>query len=274
MAQEVSGQMTSLIDLQGITKVYETDPDEEDIRAIESIDLEVKDGEFLSIVGPSGCGKSTLLRIVAGLLDPTEGSVNIANQPVRGPVSDIGFVFQSPVLMDWRTVRENTMFPYEALKSNKGVEHDRSYYEQRADTLLDLVGLRDFEQSYPNQLSGGMKQRVSICRALLPDPQILLMDEPFGALDEFTREKLNRELLDIWDETQKTVLFVTHNISEAVYLSDRVVVLSERPGQINKAVDIELDRPRSLDIRDTPDFVRFVSEVREGIGVLENEGGS
>lgn len=265
----VIDQQTSIA-IQEITKIYQTDEADTGIKALESLSVDIPEEEFISFVGPSGCGKSTLLRIIAGLLEPTEGEVYIGNQQVKGPVDVIGFVFQSPVLMDWRTVFENTMFPYEALSSNKNLEHDKTYYKERAKDLLDLVGLSEFEDSYPKQLSGGMKQRAAITRALLPDPPILLMDEPFGALDEFTREKLNAELLDIWQETKKTIIFVTHNITEAVFLSDRVVVLTERPGQISKVVNITLPRPRSLDMRDTTEFIDAVADVREGIGVYND----
>lgn len=261
---------TELITIRDIEKIYQADSDEESVHALHDVDLTIGDHEFVSLVGPSGCGKTTLLRLVSGLTESTDGQIEINGNVVNGPVPEVGFVFQSPVLMDWRTVHMNVMFPFEALKSgNDPLELSEAEAEERAHELLEMVGLEDFTESYPKQLSGGMQQRVAICRALLPDPPILLMDEPFGALDEFTRDKLNRQLLDIWQETQKTVLFVTHNVQESVYLSDRVVVLSERPGEIKTIVDIDIDRPRPLDVRDTPEFIENVADVREAIGIYE-----
>lgn len=263
----MSSQSTTseIISIRNLDKVYNPEDPESRVVALEDLDLVVERGEFVSIVGPSGCGKSTLLRIISGLIERTDGTVEVEGENVTGPVTDVGFMFQAPVLMDWRTVEENVMFPYEALKSNNQVERSREYYLQRAHDLLELTGLEGFTESYPKQLSGGMQQRVALCRALLPDPDILLMDEPFGALDEFTREKLNEELLDIWAETEKTILFVTHNIQEAVFLSDRVVVISDRPGNIRAIVDIDLERPRDLAVRENPVFVEQTGEVRKHI---------
>lgn len=249
--------------------------EEDEVFALDIDSLDIQEGEFISIVGPSGCGKSTFLRLVSGLLQPSRGTVEIGGTTVTEPVPDIGFVFQSSVLFDWRTVEENVMFPFEALKSNGEVDEARENYEERKDELLELVGLQDFKKAYPKELSGGMQRRVSICRALLPDPSTLLMDEPFSALDEFTREKLNEELLNIWAETGKTIIFVTHNIAEAVFLSDRVVVFSDRPGRVEADIDIGIERPRSLDDRDTEEFVEFTGTVRDKIildeGMARNE---
>jgi len=253
-----------LIQVDDLTKIYDQDGDEP-VTAIRDVDFSVEANEFVSIIGPSGCGKTTLLRILSGLNMPTSGRVLIGGDEIDGPIPDVGFVFQSPVLMDWRTVRQNILLPYEALESNNKAREDRPYYEDRVADLLDLVGLSDFESSYPDQLSGGMQQRVAICRALLPDPSILLMDEPFSALDEFTRETLNKELEKIFLETEKTLIYITHNIPEAVYLSDRVIVFSNRPGEIKAEVEVELGRPRPLKIRETDEFLRYVSRLREKI---------
>lgn len=252
------------IKLDGIGKVFEGSGLR--VRALESVGVDVDDGEFVSIVGPSGCGKSTLLRIVAGVIPPTEGEVVLNGRKVDGPLGNVGFVFQHPTLFKWRTVIKNVMFPYEVLASQGRAEGSRQEYEERAIHLLEMTGLVDFRDAYPKQLSGGMQQRVSICRALLPDPPILLMDEPFGALDEFTRERMNFELLRIWEETEKTVLFVTHHIPEAVYLSDRVVALTSRPGTVAGTVEVNLERPRGKDVRDGVAFLEHMVTVRKLIG--------
>jgi len=261
-------QVDSLIDIENVTKVYSEDDSTETVTALKDIDLQIQDGEFLSIIGPSGCGKSTLLRIVSGLLKPTGGTLRIDGGEIETAVSDVGFVFQSPVLLDWRTVSENVMFPYEALHSgDNSLPHAKEYYADRAEQLLELVGLADFKESYPNQLSGGMQQRVAIVRALLTDPSIMLMDEPFGALDEFTRTELNQELLEIYRETQKTILFVTHNIHEAAYLSDRVVVLSDRPGTVKNIISIDIERPRDPGVQDDDEYIAYLSDLRRELGL-------
>ncbi len=229
------------------------------IDAISSVTMQVARGEFVSILGPSGCGKSTLLMAVAGLLPVTEGRVEIDGEVVSGPRRDTGVVFQSPVLMPWRTIFENVMFPVETLGLS------RRDYEARAVELLKLTGLERFQHNYPTELSGGMQQRVAICRALIHNPSLLLMDEPFSALDAMTRDTMNQELLRIWEEFQKTVLFVTHSIREAVFLSDRVFVMSRRPAVISKVVDVTLARPRALEIEETPEFNAYVSDLRKAI---------
>lgn len=210
------------------------------------------------MLGPSGCGKTTLLRIIADLLHPTAGSVSIRGQSPRDIrlQQKYGIVFQSPVLYDWRTVRRNICMPMEIM----GIP--RKERTARINQMLDLVGLQDFGYKYPFELSGGMQQRVGICRALALNPEFLLMDEPFSALDEFTREKLNEDLLGIWSKTRKTVIFVTHNIVESVFLSDRVVVLSPHPGRLSAIVNIDLPRPRENSIRETPEFFKYVAEIR------------
>lgn len=231
----------------------------EPIAALENINLDIHEGEFISLLGPSGCGKTTLLRIIADLLQPTSGSVSILGQTPREVrlQQKYGIVFQSPVLYDWRTVRRNICMPMEIMKIPK---KERT---SRITKMLDLVGLQDFGYKYPFELSGGMQQRVGIARALALNPDFLLMDEPFSALDEFTREKLNEDLLRIWSKTNKTVIFVTHNIPEAVFLSDRVVVLSPHPGRLSAIVDIDLPRPRESSLREDPIFYEYVSKIRK-----------
>ena len=213
------------------------------VTALSDIDCTIGDGEFMSIVGPSGCGKSTLLKILAGLLQRSGGDALLNGTPIDGPRNDIGVVFQSPVLFPWRTVLGNVLLPVDVQKLG------REKMQQRALDLLNLVGLKDFEHRYPWELSGGMQQRVALVRALIHDPALLLMDEPFGALDALTREAMNVELQRIWMESRKTVVFITHSTSEAVFLGDRVIVLSARPGRIREDIRIELPRPRTLEIK-------------------------
>ncbi|MGQ0570742.1 MAG: ABC transporter ATP-binding protein [Armatimonadota bacterium] len=229
--------------------------------AIEDISLAVMPGEFISIIGPSGCGKSTLLRIVGDLVDPSSGTVTVKGKtPHQARLArDYGIVFQTPVLYEWRTVIRNVELPLEVMG------RPRAEWEGRAEAMLSLVGLGAFRHHYPWQLSGGMQQRVAIARALVFNPSILLMDEPFGALDELTRERLNLELLSIWSQTSATVLFITHSISEAVFLSSRVVVMSPRPGRLERTVAIDLPRPRTAQTRARPQFFDLVTQVREGL---------
>jgi len=229
-----------------------------EVASLRGVSLDIQKVEFISLLGPSGCGKTTLLRIVADLLQPTEGSVLVdGGTPRRARLQKkYGIVFQSPVLYEWRTVQKNVELPLELMKLTKG---ERA---ARAEKMLALVGLTEFAGHYPQQLSGGMQQRVGIARALALRPEFLLMDEPFSALDEFTREKLNEDLLDIWQKTNKTVLFVTHNIAEAVFLSDRICVLSPHPGRLSAVVDVDLPRPRTKELRDAPEFTALVAKVR------------
>lgn len=236
-----------------------------EVVALSGIDLAIAPGEFISLIGPSGCGKSTLLRLVADLLTPTSGSVTVAGKSARDARErrDYGMVFQSAALLDWRTTAENIQLPLEIM----GVPSaERS---ERAREMLRLVQLDQFESYYPWQLSGGMQQRVSIARALSFQPSILLMDEPFGALDEMTRERMQAELLNIWEKTETTVIFVTHSIPEAVFLSTRVVVMSARPGKITDVVEIDLDQPRAVETRNHPRFFAKVTEVREALRRIE-----
>jgi NitT/TauT family transport system ATP-binding protein len=244
-----------VIRLDGIAKTYRTrrgDP----IDAIDDVTLHVAENEFVTLVGPSGCGKSTLLRLVAGLTTPTRGMVRIREQPVRAPFPDVGFVFQQPVLLPWRSVLDNVLFSVEML----GLP-PRQYRKPALD-LLELTGLAGFETKYPRELSGGMQQRVAICRALLPDPSLLLMDEPFGALDAMTREEMSLELLRVWDERRKTILFVTHSIPEAILLADRVVVMTPRPGRIARVLDVPLPRPRTMELEFDARFKAVSDKVR------------
>jgi NitT/TauT family transport system ATP-binding protein len=245
----------SVVRVGSVTKTFQRG----DVTALQDIDLELAPREFVSLIGPSGCGKSTLLRVIGDLIEPTHGSVTINGKSARQARNDgdYGIVFQDSVLFDWRTVAKNIALPLEML----GWERQRR--RQRVAEMLDLVELTAFAEHHPWQLSGGMQQRVSIARALAFEPALLLMDEPFGALDEMTRERLNLELLAIWEKTGSTVAFVTHSISEAVFLSGRVVVMSPRPGRIAGAVDVDLPYPRTVETREAPRFFELVTRVRE-----------
>jgi NitT/TauT family transport system ATP-binding protein len=238
------------------------------VQALTSIDLDIADGEFVSVIGPSGCGKSTLLMLLAGLEPATSGVMRVGGKEVKGPQSDLGIVFQQDVLLEWRTAIENVLLQAEI----RG--QDKKLALARAKELLSMVSLQNFADSYPYELSGGMRQRVSICRALLHAPPLLLMDEPFGALDALTRDQLQIDLLRLWSKQKMTVMFVTHSISEAVFLSDRVVVMSPRPGKIEEIIKIDLPRPRRLSIRDTPAFLAHMQKVTtvfKTLGVLRDE---
>jgi NitT/TauT family transport system ATP-binding protein len=242
------------VKVESVSKVFSTFSGDT-ITAVEDISFDIRSGEFITIVGPSGCGKSTLLRIIAGLLKPTEGRVFVGGNPVRGPIKGVGFVFQRPVLFDWHKVLANVLAPAELAGLKK-----RDYLHKAHD-LIRLVKLEGFEDKYPRELSGGMQQRVSIARALILDPDILIMDEPFGALDALTRDQLNLELLKIWREKRKTVLFVTHNIPEAVLLGDRVIVFSERPGKIKATIPVDLPQPRGIEVKTDKRFGELEVEI-------------
>jgi NitT/TauT family transport system ATP-binding protein len=243
-----------LIEIDRVAKTYVTA--DGPVESLRPLTFAIDDGEFLAIVGPSGCGKSTLLKMVAGLLPVSSGEIRVGGARVDGPPDNVGIVFQSAVLLAWRTVLDNVMLQIE-------MRHlDKATYLPKAKALLKLVGLDGFERKLPWQLSGGMQQRASICRALVHDPAVLLMDEPFGALDAMTREKMNVELQRIWFETKKTVLFITHSIPEAVFLADRVLVMSERPGTIAAIYDVKLPRPRSLRVMSQPDFGELTQTIR------------
>lgn len=245
------------ISISGVNMVFESDRGEKSV-ALTDVNLEIKNGEFVSLLGPSGCGKTTLLRIIADLLTPTSGSVSVGGVTPREArlARKLGMVFQSAVLYDWRSVVKNVELPLEIMKVPKGERKDR------AESMLELVGLTEFRNRYPYELSGGMQQRVSIARALAVNPKILLMDEPFSALDEFTREKLHDDLLAIWRKNRMTTIFVTHNISESVYLSDKVVVMSPHPGRVSAVVDINLTRPRRAEMRESGEYYDYITEIR------------
>jgi NitT/TauT family transport system ATP-binding protein len=241
--------------IENLSKVYATRDGE--VRALSDVSFTQHRGEFVSHVGPSGCGKSTLLMIAAGLLAPSSGAVMVDGRKVERPRTDIGIVFQSPVLLDWRTALGNVMLQAEARKM------DRKEAAALAVKLLASVGLGGFEARYPHELSGGMRQRVSICRALIHNPDHLLMDEPFGALDALTRDQLVLDLEALVRERRTTVLFITHSIAEAVFLSDRVIVMTPRPGCIDRIIDIKLPRPRTLAMRETPEFAEYSRQILE-----------
>jgi NitT/TauT family transport system ATP-binding protein len=246
----------SVVDIRGVDKEFKGGT-----VALQGIDLQIEQGEFVSLIGPSGCGKSTLLRVIGDLIEPSHGTVTVNGKPARQAREDhdYGIVFQDAVLYNWRTVAKNVALPLEL------AGWDRDKRQQRVDEMLDLVELRGFENHHPWQLSGGMQQRVSIARALSFEPALLLMDEPFGALDEMTRERLNAELLEIWAASGSTVVFVTHSIAEAVFLSTRVVVMSARPGQVSKVIPVDLAQPRSGATREDPRFFELATEVREAL---------
>lgn len=234
--------------------------------SLENVSVDINQNEFVSLVGPSGCGKSTLLKIIGGLLSPTSGNVEIEGTAVKGPVDNIGFVFQSATLFPWRTVEDNILLPID-------VKHlSRSEYSQRAKDLISFAGLAGFENKFPFELSGGMQQRVSIVRALIHDPKIILMDEPFGALDAITREQMGLELLRIWQAQRITTLFVTHDIAEAIFLSDRVFTMSPRPGKIIRSIDIQLPRPREPAMMAEKQFLEHQMEIKSELNLLKNVG--
>jgi NitT/TauT family transport system ATP-binding protein len=243
--------------VEGLTADY--DQSNGPLPVLDNVSFQVQETEFLCLVGPSGCGKTTLLKLIAGLQQPTAGQIRLAGRAVRRPSRHVGFVFQEPTLMDWRTVKENVTLPLELNGSG------REKAGRKAQTLLDLVGLTGFEDSYPAQLSGGMAQRVALARALVHDPQLLLLDEPFGALDALTRERMGRELLRIWRARRKTVVLVTHSVSEAVFLADRVLVLGPRPATIVAEVPVDLPRPRTQTLREGPACSLIAQRVREAL---------
>ncbi len=254
---DTTSDEASMIEYQQVGKTYRSRRGE--IVALTDISFDIRPREFVSVIGQSGCGKSTLLKMTAGVVKPTSGTIKVAGHRIQEPASELGMVFQTPILLEWRTVIDNVLLPLEIMKVK-----DRASVA-KAQELLELVGLAGFENSYPSELSGGMQQRVSISRALIVDPPLLLMDEPFGALDALTRDEMSAELLRVWNQTQKTILFVTHSIDEAVLLSDRVVVLTPRPGRIGLIVDINLPRPRTIDVRYDPDFIEYAHLLRNTI---------
>jgi len=255
------------VSVRNLDKSYRL-PKGDTVDALRRIDLDIRRGEFVSVVGPSGCGKSTLLKCIAGIADASGGAIEVDGQPVLQPPDNMAIVFQRDILLDWRTVIDNVLFPIEIRRQRK------EQWVGRASELLALIGLAGYEQRQPWELSGGQRQRVAICRALIQEPQLLLMDEPFGALDALTRDELNLELQRLWMSTKKTVLFITHSISEAVLLSDHVVVMAASPGRILETITIDLPRPRSLDTRETPEFGRYAKHIRglfESLGLLKGK---
>ncbi len=263
-----SGGAKPLVAATDVSKVYETR--DGPVLALDRVSFTVPEGQFLSIVGPSGCGKSTLMLLIAGLLPCSDGTIAVGDVRIDRPYTNLGIVFQEAVLLDWRRVLDNLLLQIE-------VRHlDKRAYRQRALELLALVGLQGFEHKYPYELSGGMRQRASICRALVHDPPLLLMDEPFGAVDAITRDQLNLDLQHIWLQTRKTVIFITHSIAEAVFLSDRVMVMSARPGRIEAQIDIDLPRPRAFGVRETPEFAAYARQIRrvfEATGIIRDTEG-
>ena len=247
-----------LISLRGVHKTYRSRRGD-GIVAVQDVDLGIRDKEFVTLVGPSGCGKSTLLMMVSGLILPSDGAIEFDGAVVQAPHPDVGLVFQNSVLMPWRTVLQNVLLPIEILR------RDVAAYRPQARELLALVGLEGFEHATPRELSGGMQQRAAICRALIHNPRVLLMDEPFAALDAMTREEMGIELLRLWDERQKTVLFVTHSIPEAVLLADRVVAMTARPGRIAEVIPVNLPRPRTMEMTYSDTFKECSERIRRHI---------
>jgi NitT/TauT family transport system ATP-binding protein len=247
------------VSIEDVTHVYDPGPD--GVTALNDVSLEIESGEFVTAVGPSGCGKSTLMYIVAGFLGPTEGTILVDGEPIDGPGTDRGVIFQEYALYPWKSVDENVKFGLKHASEYSGEELDA-----RAQEFIDKVGLGGFENSYPKELSGGMKQRVAIARTLAYDPEVLLMDEPFGALDDQTREILQEDLLKIYEETGKTVLFITHGIEEAAYLSDRVAIMSAQPGRIKDIVEVDIDRsmPRA-DVLQQDRFLDITAQIRDSV---------
>lgn len=237
----------------GVTYAVRSKPG---VKALDGVDLTVAEGEFVAVLGPSGCGKSTLLKIASGLLAPSTGTVTVSGRPVTGPRADVGIVFQQATLLPWKTVLENVLVPIRALGKPTAA------YRDKAMGLLRLAGLETFAGSYPNELSGGMQQRVGIMRGLIHDPQLLLMDEPFSALDAMTRERMGAELQAIWLETKKAVLFITHSIQEAITLADKIVVMSDRPGRVVEVLPVDLVRPRLADVVASPRYTELYAHLR------------
>jgi NitT/TauT family transport system ATP-binding protein len=243
------------VEVSDVTRIFPTP--EGDVRALDSVSFDVRGGEFLSIVGPSGCGKSTLVMLIAGLMRPTSGVIAVGGRPVSRPQTALGIVFQNAVLLAWRSALDNVLLQVEM----RGLAARQ--YRDRAMELLRSVGLDGFERRLPHELSGGMRQRVAICRALIHDPPLLLMDEPFGALDALTRDQMTLDIQGICARGGKTVLFITHSITEAVFLSDRVLVMTPRPGRIDTTIDVDLPRPRRLAVRESPAFAAYAREIRD-----------
>jgi NitT/TauT family transport system ATP-binding protein len=261
-----AAQAQEFVRIKNVDKVYKTRG--RALKAVDDVTLDFREGEFVSIVGPSGCGKSTLMMMVAGLVPVSAGEISIRGETVRKPYTDVGVIFQRDALLEWRTVLDNVLLQIDVRRL------PRRKYEAAARALLERVGLAGFESAYPWELSGGMRQRVALCRGLIHDPKLLLMDEPFGALDALTREQMNLDLQKIWLENRKTMLFITHSIWEAVFLADRVAVMSPRPGRIATVIDIDLPRPRRLSVRESKQFGSYAALIREhfqAFGLLKED---
>jgi NitT/TauT family transport system ATP-binding protein len=258
--------MAPLIAVEEVSRVFTSGA--RAVTALDRVSFDIETGNFVSILGPSGCGKSTLLKIISGLLPVSSGRISVNGKRVDRPLENVGMVFQAPVLLKWRSVLSNILLPVEFAKL------DLETYRDKAQGLIKLVGLVGFEEMFPHQLSGGMQQRASLCRALVTDPQLLLMDEPFGALDAMTRDELDLELLRIWDERKKTVLFVTHSIQEAVFLSDLVFVMSARPGRLLEKIRIELPRPRTMEMMSDVKLGDYTLKIRAMLAAAGNASSS
>jgi NitT/TauT family transport system ATP-binding protein len=250
-----AAQAREFVRIKNVDKVYTTRG--RTLKAVDNVSLDLREGEFVSIVGPSGCGKSTLMMMVAGLVPVSAGEISIKGEMVRKPYTDVGVIFQRDALLEWRTVLDNVLLQIDVRRLARGK------YTAAAQALLERVGLGGFENAYPWELSGGMRQRVALCRGLIHDPKLLLMDEPFGALDALTREQMNLDLQRIWLENRKTMLFITHSIWEAIFLADRVAVMSPRPGRIATIIEIDLLRPRRLSVRESKQFGSYAALIRE-----------
>ena len=254
-AHPAGSEAASLIDVRSVTKIYGSGPAA--VRALDDISISIQAGEFVSVLGPSGCGKTTLMMIVVGLTDAEFGEIRIGGRRVTKPFTDLGIVFQNAELLEWRTAIQNIMLQIEIRRLPV-----RDYLPRAMD-LLSQVGLDGFADAFPSGLSGGMKQRVALCRALVHDPEILLMDEPFGALDALTRDQMNLDLQHLWMEKRKTAILITHAIDEAVFLSDRIFVMTPRPGRIAEEIRVDLPRPRTLELKDTPEFAAYCRRIRK-----------
>ena len=257
--------MTALVSLQSVSMAYGRGPDA--VRAIEEVTLDIAKGEFIAVVGPSGCGKSSLMKLISGLHLPSQGTLTIEGRPVTGPLKSVGMAFQNSNLLPWRNAINNVLLPLEIVQPHRGrIRSERAKYRAQALKLLESVGLGGFAEKHPWELSGGMQQRASICRALIHEPEILMLDEPFGALDAFTREELWCTLRDIQQQRKVTVMLVTHDLREAVFLADTVYVMSNRPGRIVMRREVGLSRPRDLEVTYTPEFQTIVHDLRACIG--------
>ncbi len=269
--QTLTDKEALFVDFQNIWLAYNDELLEKNEFAVEDICLSTKDGEFIAIVGPSGCGKSTFMKLATGLKMPSKGTIHIGGQNVTGPLKIVGMAFQAPTLLPWRTTIDNVLLPLEIVEPYRSqFKSKRAEFVERAKKLLATVGLQGYEDKFPWELSGGMQQRASICRALIHEPKMLLLDEPFGALDAFTREELWNVLRDLWTVQKFNVILVTHDLREAVYLADTVYVMSKRPGRLVARREIDLPRPRDLEITYTPKFTELVHEMRAKIGAVRN----